>query len=79
MTRRDLLRRTPLALVRLVCPRLRLRYHPDPVHRTSPARGVTFIEAVRLHVAAKDVDPETQGNPLLPVLTPFGSNRPDSL
>jgi hypothetical protein len=40
---------------------------------------VTFIEAVRLHVAAKDVDPETQGNPLLPVLTPFGSNRPDSL
>ena len=35
-----------------------------------------FVEAVRLHVTAKDVDPETQGNPLLPTLTPFGSPRP---
>ena len=38
--------------------------------------STSFVEAVRLHIEAKDVDPETQGNPLLPVLTPFGNPRP---
>jgi hypothetical protein len=37
---------------------------------------MTFVEAVRLHIEAKDVDPEPPDNPLLPRLVPFGSPQP---
>lgn len=35
----------------------------------------SFVEAVRLHIAAREADPETQPQerPLLPTLVPFGA------